>query len=29
VNRDALYLQHVLDAIGKIERYVEELLSKQ
>jgi uncharacterized protein with HEPN domain len=23
VNRDALYLRHVLDAIGKIERYVE------
>lgn len=22
MNRDALYLQHVLDAIGKIERYV-------
>jgi len=22
VNRDALYLQHVLDAIGKIERYI-------
>lgn len=23
MNRDALYLRHVLDAIGKIERYVE------
>jgi uncharacterized protein with HEPN domain len=22
VNRDALYLQHVLDALGKVERYV-------
>jgi len=29
VNRDTLYPQHVLDAIGKIERYVAELLSKQ